>query len=396
MFGNFFGQQQDPAVMAEAYGVPPEIYQQLMGDRKAAVLGQLGGTLLAASQPGQIGDRGRILASGLQGIGDHGNRFNTNLLNASQMRLYADNLREKQEERKRREELREAFGKREDLSEDQRRAAMADPFGYLQRETQMQFALEQKDRAARAEIDRTVEMYRQGGVPEEVGLGLAVGRFKVQNDAMGRPRLVDVAQMAMQALQGGGQGAQGERVPQTQSTMPLTNARGQPIDYSSPFTVFGTARRIGNALTDAFGGNPPSPDQRIAEEALNALANRTVVHMQAEVPGRPTNYTRELWESRVVRADRDVGPDRAKTRLEQTRADIAREVERMTQMLPNVDRLVDYANMTSNLAQLTSLLSDYDAVLSSFGQPSQSQQRAQEGAIGQAIREYDPQTGRLR
>lgn len=92
-------QGPDPEIMklSQAYGLPPEVIQQAQTNQSVNTLGQIGATLLAAAQPGPIGQRGQILAQ--LGNQNFGNDMNRQLLNSAQMRLYAENLKDRQSER---------------------------------------------------------------------------------------------------------------------------------------------------------------------------------------------------------------------------------------------------------------------------------------------------------
>lgn len=89
--------QFSPQVMqaSQAYGLPPEMVQQTQRQYNDQMLMQAGATLLSAGQAGPIGQRGQILSQ----IGQGQQPMQTQLLNAAQMRIYADTLKEKQAQR---------------------------------------------------------------------------------------------------------------------------------------------------------------------------------------------------------------------------------------------------------------------------------------------------------
>ena len=99
LLGGGAQQGPNPEVMklSQAYGLPPEVIEQAQSNQQINTLGQIGATLLAAAQPGPIGQRGQILAQ--LGNQNFGGDMNRQLLNSAQMRLYAENLRDRQSER---------------------------------------------------------------------------------------------------------------------------------------------------------------------------------------------------------------------------------------------------------------------------------------------------------
>jgi hypothetical protein len=290
MFANLFGgggqPQANPQQMAEWYGVPPEVYQQLMGERQAAVLGQLGATLLAAGQGGQLGDRGRILASGLQGIGDHGNRFNTNLLNSHQMRLYAEQVRAQQGEREARQKFAEGLklGTVTGLTPEQiARLQSLDP----------KTAYEVYTKVTEAGLKKP-----EWGDPEEVN-GQTVIRNQLTNEIkpVGQPpqfereedkRLGQAYAERRVALEAGGQKAAGQiqRLNLLEGMMGAADT-GMFADAFAQANRFLRAIGQEDRIESLFGLNP---NQDTVRAGINTIVNEMVVGMiGSEEGGFPAN-----------------------------------------------------------------------------------------------------------
>lgn len=375
MFGQLFQPQADPAQMAQAYGVPEEVYNQLLNNKRGQTLTALGGTLLAASQDGQIGDRGRILASGMQNVSGAGNDFQRNLLNSSQMRLYADTLAQRREERERRAQLKKQIKSRQDLSPEQRQAAMADPFGFFQAEMQNNQLVQRQQMLAEAQMEQTLSQYEQADIPREVAMGLANGTITMETDFRGRPRLINIADLIQQAQQPGA----GQEAPQEGPRSALFGAGpdGQPLDFSRPFGLAGAARRGANVVRDSFVGSLASEDTEIARSQLQNFHVNTVMEAQADIPGRPSNLTREMLRTLVPRPD-SRGAATALTDYTTLYNRLKRERDDIMQFAESSGDAATYRHALDAVRRLNNIIADTEVILRGFGQQ-------QEGAVERAV-----------
>jgi len=89
--------QYSPAQMkmADSYGLPPEMVAEVQRQNGFQAMGNIGAMLMAAGQAGPIGQRGQILAQMGNAMPDQ----TRSLLNAAQLRIYADTLKDRQSQR---------------------------------------------------------------------------------------------------------------------------------------------------------------------------------------------------------------------------------------------------------------------------------------------------------
>lgn len=361
--------------LAEAYGLPPALVQQAQQAQKFAVLGNVGSTLLAASQAGPVGQRGQILSR--MDIGGAANTMNAQLLNSAQMRLYAENLKDRKQQREAREKLRKAIGGMDKLTPEMKALALTDPQKALELVTGEQAAERRRRAELRATSDEKVAQLVESGVPEPLARGIASGRYIVQKDPVDQTsKVIDISTGMPVGQQPGAAAPSPQQQP---SPMPTTAVSGQqPLDYS---LATGGTGVVGNALNTVGGlvGAQPFPNVERAKTALDSLRMRTITEMSAAIPGRDTNQIRTYMEKRTVDpASVAMGDSRALDRLGQVRRDIASEINRVQNLITSGGiRPTEISNVRSNLTNLQALLRDYDVVLGNFGSQQQQQPQPQ-------------------
>ena len=126
-----------------------------------------------------------------------------------------------------------------------------------------------------------------------------------------------------------------------------------------------------NQVSDLFGQGVPFPEIEEAAEALNTTQILTMSLLQAEVPGRPSQFLLEKLEKLTVDAKSLARADeRSITRLKQTRDLIKNEADRIEKDIlarPQEFRPTDMTKARLNASQLKSLLKAYDAMLGTMG-----------------------------
>jgi hypothetical protein len=163
------GGGEDPRVqqMAQAYQMDPAMVQALLQQHKWDTIGRVSGTLLAAGQPGPMGQRGQILSGIGKDVG--GPDMMGNALNAAQMKLHAQNLQDKQSAEKRRVDLMEALASHPMLAQFPalKSLAASDPETAARAIADLEtkaFTQQREQEARQAQIQSVTEMLGGGGM----------------------------------------------------------------------------------------------------------------------------------------------------------------------------------------------------------------------------------------
>jgi len=217
------------------------------------------------------------------------------------------------------------------------------------------------------------------GIPRHVAIGIVDGRYAVSRDPIsGQAHIID---KASGVPVGGGSASP----TPAQATAPQPPSTAIPSDTNAslatgPSGFFGG---LGNTIVEAFGGSAPAPKVEQATQALNNLQTQTITGLQSAVPGRPSVFLLEqLQKLSVTPNSLLMGDDRARTRLQQTRALITTEIARMQRDIlanPGQFRPKEISETRANVSQLSGILREYDTVLKGFGggaKPQEGQEAA--------------------
>lgn len=218
--------------------------------------------------------------------------------------------------------------------------------------------------------ERVAAIMASGVEDEERALGIASGRYQVSVNPTTNERVVfDLAtgEPIGNALP--------ERDPSAVPSMLPDN-----IDSSLSTGFPGAFRNVVNILGDAAGAGTAFPRAQEATEALSSLQLFTTTTMQAEVPGRPSNFLLERLENLTVSPNSLLqGEDRSRTRLEQTQRLIDGEIARLeNDVLPLELPPNTRVETQLNLTQLKRLSEAYEGVIGSFDQTGEVDSELQE------------------
>lgn len=444
----------DPAAdkkTADDYGVTPE----MLSAQRYSTLGNIGAILLAAAQPGPIGQRGQIMAK----LADVSGNAASGLKDAVAARMNGIKLKEAQADLARKAQLREMVANDTTLTPEQKSWAIANPEGYFQARGQSQLnvqqakdqqtalmpgqldyarqvgtinrenavaqetalapvrtkaavdqetalapvrtqsAIQQEEALAplrlknaermaivqsQAPYEAKVAQLVQSGVPEDVARGMASGRFVTKelkdadSDAT-RFGVVDVS-TGKELNPPAPRAALNPDQASIVSAMPTTGAGGKPLDYSEATGGAGMAKNAWNIISSNITGQPTFADADKAKQALEQLNTRTMTSLTAEIPGRETNQMREQLAGMGVKTGSVFQPDAmAFTKLSQTKQFIDSAITRQeAQLAEGGYSRSDRGKIRTNLGQLKQLQSEYDTVLTHFGNAGVGQQQPQQ------------------
>lgn len=426
MTAGLLGGFGDPAAdqkMADQYGVTPE----MLSAQRYSSLGNIGAILLAAAQPGPIGQRGQILAqlSGVSGDAARG------LSQMTQARMNGLKLKEAQDDLTRKAQVRDMVSKM-DLKPEEKAWAIANPDQFLQARGQSSLATQQavatqqalapgqqdmarfqsglsvqqaKDQQAAlapgaidqagklaavqqsAPFEAKVQQLIQSGVPEDKARGIASGRYVLKDsedlDGNKTPTLYDIA--TGQPVGGAPQRA--PLSPEQQKIMPSitpTTAGGKPVAYDEGTGAMGAIKSGVNTIASNLTGKPVFPTADKAIDDITKLNARTVGALSAGIAGRTTNQVRDMMAPTQVEPGSFFMPDgRAYERAVGTKQLIDRDIATLEQQLsgPGLTR-ADRSKAKLNLDTLRGVSADWGVVIANFGDKKPAAQPPAVGGTG--------------
>ncbi|NNM74740.1 hypothetical protein [Enterovirga aerilata] len=400
------------ARLAETYGITPE---QLSAMRMSS-LGQIGSILLAAAQPGPVGQRGEVLAK-LAGVSNDAQKA---MLTAAQARLLGQRAKDEQEERARRAQalkiLQNIGG--DDIA---RARMLLDPSAALaardNASIQLQNALAQQRALAPGEIEtyrrkKDIDAEAQSKVPSAAERQAALGREALKSLGFpddqatalanglvaGTHTFADVEVADPNVIGGkrkqrvlvgpngpitpGGGPAPGGSGP---AGAPLTPDQQKILDrstYPSGVAIsditggMGAVRRsaqwLGNTLGAPFGADV-APDLTRAEAFMKDLDTLTKNTLAQEVPGRVTNMIREELATKHSVPIADIGtPDATALGKLKGRRDFVQQqlndVNRRLSQPATLDQK-GYRDLLENKAMLERVVDMHDFAIRNFWKP---------------------------
>ena len=225
------------------------------------------------------------------------------------------------------------------------------------------------DSAAEQKIARLME----GGIDRDTAVAIADGRYKVGRDPItGQVQIVDAAT-------GNLVGGQPQQAPQPttpqQGTPPqgATSTMPEGVDFNQATGFSGFIANLGNTLTDAAGMGLISPNNEKATQAMQNLSTNTMITLADGVAGRPSNFLLEKFEGLSSQPNSIFqGEGRTRERLKQTRAMIAAGIQLNQDVIESGVTPQMQAEARQNIARLSRLVADYDAVIEGFGKTDES------------------------
>lgn len=236
----------------------------------------------------------------------------------------------------------------------------------------------QPGRGKPSDREQRVQMMVDNGTPPEIATGIATGQFVVRtNPYSQQPEVVNLAdgRVVFDGNTQTGAPAASQGDPGASAPDPAAPAaeQGRPsyipesVDPTDATGASGFVGGLVNQVSDLFGQGVPFPEIEEAAEALNTTQILTMSLLQAEIPGRPSQFLLQKLEKLTVDAKSLARADeRSITRLKQTRDLIKHEVDRVERDIlarPQDFKPADMTKARLNSSQLKSLLKAYDAML---------------------------------
>lgn len=229
--------------------------------------------------------------------------------------------------------------------------------------------------------ERVAALQLSGIEDEALALGIAAGRYVVSVNAITDERVVmDIAT--------------GQPVGEVEPPPPVSPEESfslipEDIETSIATGGPGVLRNVANFLSGAVNAGEVFPRAAEATEALKAIQTLTTTTLQAEVPGRPSNFLLERLEGLTVKPNSIFqGDERAKTRLEQTQRLIENEINRLENRVLPLELPPNIRVETQlNLGQLKDLNNAYTTLLGGF----QSGEEEVDPEVQSLLEKYAPE-----
>jgi len=216
------------------------------------------------------------------------------------------------------------------------------------------------DSAKEQQIARLME----GGIDRGTAIALVDGRFVTsRNEQTGAVQIIDKATGQVVQAQADATQPQAQRQPEPQAgTMP------EGTDFATATGLGGFLSQLANTASDTLGGGLVDPNNERATQAMQNLSTNTMIALADSVAGRPSNFLLEQFQALTATPNSIwQGPGRTREKLNQTRSMIAEAVMLNQDVLRMETNGTMRAQATQNIARLQRLLTDYDAVIQSFG-----------------------------
>lgn len=197
----------------------------------------------------------------------------------------------------------------------------------------------------------------QGKVQADINSGMLP-----QGTPLTRGPLVDMsgANFGPQGAEPDGQGGLVSR-PEQQSVP-------ENVDFSDATGASGFISQLANTASDAIGLGLVDPNNETATQAMQNLSTNTMIALADGVAGKPSNFLLNEFQKLSSQPNSIwQGRGRTKERLGQTRAMIEQSIMMNQDVANTSESKTDRSKARANIARLSRLLSDYDAVIGSFG-----------------------------
>jgi hypothetical protein len=147
-----------------------------------------------------------------------------------------------------------------------------------------------------SEAEKQINRLMETGIDRTTAIAIRDGRLKIsRNPVTQRAELIDMATGGIvgQATEALAQEVGAEETPadDTFKRLPVSQAGG----------LVGWGANIANIVTDALGAGQQFPEIGEAQTAMRDLSKRTVLVLDANFAGKPTNFTREIVDQLTVK-----------------------------------------------------------------------------------------------
>jgi HPt (histidine-containing phosphotransfer) domain-containing protein len=147
-----------------------------------------------------------------------------------------------------------------------------------------------------SEAESQISRLMETGVDRTTAIAIRDGRLKIsRNPVTQRAELIDMAtgNIIGQATEALAEEVGAEKAPKGDrfKDLPVSQAGG----------LVGWGANIANIVTDALGAGQQFPNVGEAQAAMNDLSKRTILMLDADFAGKPTNFTREIVADLTVK-----------------------------------------------------------------------------------------------
>jgi hypothetical protein len=229
-----------------------------------------------------------------------------------------------------------------------------------------------------SEAEKQINRLMETGVDRTTAIAIRDGRLKIsRNPVTQRAELIDMAT-------GGTVGQAPEALAQevgAEGAAPADDRfKGLPVTQAGGLAGWGAG--IVNTVTDALGAGQQFPNIGEAQAAMKDLSTRTVLMLDADFAGKPTNFTRQKLEELTVKPS-EVTQGSAQSyqktvnmisALEEAMAGAKAAINNPSQYSPQKVREAE-----SSVSKLQGLLDDYTSLKNAFENKGLASQGAANG-----------------
>jgi hypothetical protein len=228
-----------------------------------------------------------------------------------------------------------------------------------------------------SEAEKQINRLMETGLDRTTAIGIRDGRFKVtRNPVTQRAEIIDMAT-------GNILGQATEKLAQeVGAEEPAADDRFKGLPVGQAGGLVGWGASIANIVTDALGAGQQFPDIGEAQAAMKDLSTRTVLMLDADFAGKPTNFTREKVEQLTVKPS-EITQGSAQSyqktlnmisALEEAMAGAKAAINNPSQYSPQKVREAE-----SSVSKLQGLLDDYTSLKNAFESKGLASQSAAGG-----------------
>ena len=212
--------------------------------------------------------------------------------------------------------------------------------------------------------EQAISRLMESGMSREVAVGIVDGRFYVDRDPITkRVKIVDLSGRMVLSPD--------SKMTETISKETKQSEKGlfSGLDATEAVGGLGFLTDIANTVVDAVSMRPYNKEALEASEALAKLSNDTVLMLDADFAGKPTNFTRELLRERTILPSQiGTGQGRALAKAKLMRDSIKEARDGAQSAINNPEGFSPEKIKSAqlNISKLNSLLIDYQSLVESL------------------------------
>jgi len=234
-----------------------------------------------------------------------------------------------------------------------------------------------------SEAERKIERLMAGGLDRNTAVAIVDGRYVVSRDPVTqRVTIVDkgTGQPVKFASEAAADAAEAPEVAETPEVSADNRFEDLPVGQAGG--VSGWAASIANTVSDAVGAGQAFPKIGEAQAAMEDLSKRTILMLDADFAGKPSNFTREIVSELTVKpSELSQGATKSYQKtlnmisaLEEAITGARSAINNPTQYSPQKVREAE-----SSVNKLQGLLDDYTSLKNAFERKGAASQGASGG-----------------